>query len=188
MRNPGRAKEIALAHEGRTRYLYLDSEGKPTIGIGNYLPNVGAALALTTWSRAYGRPARDVEVRQAYERIVREPKGYRAEHYASLSDLRISDAEIDSLWNHNLARFEAGLVREFPAFASFPEGPQLGLFDIAYQAGVGGLVSGFPSLCRAVRASPPDWKTAAKESHRRKSSDRRNEDTAELFSSGVNHV
>ncbi len=188
MHNPTRAKSIALAHEGRTSYLYLDSEGKPTIGIGNYLPNVGAALALMSWAHQDGRLASEEEIRAAYARIAREPSGYRAEHYASLSDLRISDAEIDRLWDQNLAQFEAGLVRVFPAFATFPEGPQLGLFDIAYQAGVGGLVAGFPSLCRAVRASPPDWNTASKESHRKKSSDRRNSDTAELFSSGVTRV
>lgn len=186
MRNPVQAKRMAVAHEGRTRYLYLDSEDKPTIGIGNYLPTVAAALALKTWTTG-GRAASPLEVRALYAMISAEPAGYRAEHYASLSDLRISDGEIDSLWDRNLAQFEAGLVRVFPSFQRFPEGPQLGLFDIIYQAGEGGIKSGFPSLCKAVNANPPDWATAAKESHRKKSSDRRNADTAALFSSGVAH-
>ncbi len=188
MRNPAAAKDMAIAHEGRTSYLYLDSEGYPTVGIGNYLPTVVAAQALKSWAHADGHPATLDEIAAMYHTIAAQPVGYRASHYAALSDLRISDEEIDALWDHNLASFEAGLVRVFPAFESFPEGPQLGLFDIIYQAGEGGIKHGFPSLCRAANANPPDWHRAALESHRLKSSDQRNRDTFDRFESGVPNV
>ncbi len=188
MRNPAAAKDMAIAHEGRKRFAYLDTEGKVTVGIGNYLPTVAAAQALKSWAHADGRPATSDEIAAMYRTISAQPVGYRAEHYAALSDLRISDEEIDSLWDRTFASFEAGLVRVFPAFESFPEGPQLALFDIIYQAGEGGIKHGFPSLCRAANANPPDWHRAALESHRLKSSDQRNRDTFERFESGVSHV
>ncbi len=183
MRNPTAAKGMAIAHEGRKSYLYLDSEGYPTVGIGNYLPTVAAAQALKSWAHVDGRPATSDEIAAMYRSISAQPVGYRAEHYAGLSDLRISDEEIDSLWDRTFASFEAGLVRVFPAFESFSEGQQLGLFDLIYQAGEGGIKHGFPSMCRAINATPPDWQRAAKESHRLKSSEQRNHDTFVLLSS-----
>lgn len=185
MRNPAKAKEMATKHEGRKNKLYLDSEGIVTIGIGNALRSPAQAQALKSWTHSDGRPATADEIAAAFAIVFHQPKGFRAEHYFSFTDISISEDEIDQLWDQTFAAFEAGLCRVFPKFESWPEGPQLAAFDIEYQAGEAGIKHGFPHLCAALNSDPPDFETAANESHRAKSSDERNEDTKELFLSGV---
>lgn len=166
------------AHEGCVPHLYLDVVGLPTCGIGFLLTSEDACAALD-FVRKDGVAASDEEKRREWQAIKAMEKGHVANFYEPHCALRLPDAAIDAEFARIVGRFEASLRKRWPGFDGFPHSAQLGLLDMAYSLGEGGLFKGYPKFCVAVDAG--DWTAAASECVRRGVSITRNADCAALF-------
>jgi GH24 family phage-related lysozyme (muramidase) len=78
-----------------------------------------------------------------------------------------------------VVEFTTGIRAAFPDYDSYPDPACAGIFDMAFNLGLGGLTSGFPHFCRAVRAR--DWATAASQCQRNGIGDSRNNWTKAQF-------
>lgn len=152
-------------------FLYVDSKGLVTTGIGNYLPTAASARALP-WKQSDGSDAPPDEVTYNWQLVSGKPKGYRAAWYAQFTTIRLTQDDIQALAETRLeTEFLPGIKRLLPDFDDLPSGARRVVVDICYNAGVGGL-HGFPSMLKAIEAG--DWVTAASESHRAGGTDTRN--------------
>jgi len=130
--------------EGVVHWMYLDVRGLVTIGVGNLIDPVEAALALPfRSSTAPDAVATSAQISDEWRRIKGDPtlalKGYKA--CEGITQLRLDDAAVNALIGSRLLQNEANL-RERPAFAAFESWPadaQLGLLSMAWALGAGGL-------------------------------------------------
>ncbi len=163
--------------EWRVRFMYLDVKGLVSTGIGNLIDATARPLSPPTaeerdrslamarqlaWQNPDGSPATADQVGAAWDavkaRIDRAPKGGGS--FKNVTQLRISDAEIDRFVFAKLDEMEATLKGrpEFEQFDSFPADAQLGLLSMSW--GMGPAFK-FPKFQAFVKAG--DWNAAATE-------------------------
>ena len=176
------------ANEGCCTWLYCDSRGFVTTGIGNLVADADACAALP-WAHALtnvgGSPApvTDEQKRTAYANVLNAfgPTKPSAMAYRSISDLRLTMDFVIGLVEKRLeTEFVPGLQELCPGFDNFPLPARRALVDMAYNLGVHGL-SHFTRMLLACNAG--DWETAARQCHRASSRDSRNDWTAQMFAS-----
>ncbi|WP_330565815.1 hypothetical protein [Pseudomonas yamanorum] len=159
-------------HEGDeadTMGMYLDSNGNVTTGLGFMLPNVEAAQKLP-YMMSSGKPATPAQIKAEYLRVQAIGKGFVAAKYQGQVYLDIS--VIRAKFTDKITEDTKYLNLLYPGFDAFPFSVKVGLHDMIYQLGVGGLRSGFPKFNEAVKKQ--DWATAAQQSHRDLGKDLRN--------------
>ena len=166
-------------YEGSVPYMYKCTGGEVTVGVGHAMQSAAEASALA-WVIG-GGPAADT-VAADYGRVSAAPKGMVAGFYASLTQCRMGDSDIEALVESDIVSFEGQLRRALPRWDSYPETVREALFDMAFNLGLGGLMK-FPAMLKAVDAG--DWATAAAQSHRLGIGDERNRETANLFQQGA---
>jgi len=164
--------------EGRIPHMYLDTRGFVTVGVGYLLADAAAAQALPFVRRADRVAASPTEVRTDFDRVHQQAMGKLAQSYRVFTQLDLPDPAIDALLQATVARFEAGLVQNFTAYATYPAPAKRALIDMAYNLGIDGLLK-FKRLKAAVQAR--NWAQAAAESHRNGPSDDRNDWTRQMF-------
>ncbi len=146
--------------EGRTRNLYADVKGLPTVSVGCMLPTVEVALTLD-W-RIADRKATPVEVRDDYATIAAIGKNNRtAASQAALTSIRLSDDSVDALlWGRLGANAEWLRGNLFPGFAEFSADAQLGILSTAWAIGCDfrHTKPPRPALVEAIRVG--DWLAA----------------------------
>ena len=155
------------AFEDTIPYMYLDTGGKVTVGVGEMLPNVAAAQKLgfvrrpdpTATPPVVAGEATADEIKTDYENVNQQTAGKLASHYKQFTKLDLPDSVIDSLLNTRVKQFTKQLVAKFPDFDSYPDEARAALFDMAYNLGTHKLTSLFPTLCKAVKDK--DWAKAA---------------------------
>jgi GH24 family phage-related lysozyme (muramidase) len=150
--------------EGVFSYMYLDTTGNVTVGVGNLLANAAAAQHLAFVRRmnpGAGGPATAVEIQGDFDNVSEQPAGRLASFYKQFTRLDLPDNVIDSLLSSRVVEFVASLQTPFPDFDFYPPEACAAIFDMAFNLGLRGLTSGFPRFCRAVKAQ--DWATAAGE-------------------------
>lgn len=150
--------------EGDVSWMYLDTKGYATTGMGNLIDPVGLALSLP-WRHGAGGPiASTEEITAAWNRV--KAATYLAsagsEAARSVTDLRLAQSDITSLVKAKLDSFAANLV-ETPDFADLYEWPapaQYGLCSMAWAMGpwfaTGGKWPHFRAACAGR-----DWTEAA---------------------------
>jgi GH24 family phage-related lysozyme (muramidase) len=167
--------------EGSVPYMYLDTAGNVTVGVGNLLPDSAAARKLPfEWPPdpsaeppvAAARPATADEIQADFDTVSKQPPGRGLHYYQQVTRLRLPEAAIDAVLESRVAEFSASLTASFPDFTLYPEGVCAALFDMAFNLGLHKLTSGFPTFTNAVRAR--DWTTAARECRRGGIGERRN--------------
>ena len=171
--------------EGRTNYLYLDSRGNATIGVGFLVLDAAAACDLPFLVAPIGRLATMPEVASDYARVLAMPVGLPHRAYqAHGADpvLYLENQQIDGIGINRL-RFVylPQLARLFPGFSAFPPAARNALVDMIWNLGLGhpakgerpakGLMS-FGNLIGACNRG--DWETAAQHCHVRTSRETRN--------------
>jgi GH24 family phage-related lysozyme (muramidase) len=176
--------------EGEHRFMYVDTRGYVTTGIGHLLKKAEAALDLPWQHKATGQRATPAEVRAVFERMCEKWADYKRENpngkgipapkFEPVSDLVLPDGfatklAIDRLQGEFLPKLKA----LFPGFDSCPVPAQRALVDMAYNLGVDGLKKKFPSFVAAWRDG--DFALAAKESERSSSRAERNDATRNLL-------
>lgn len=180
--------------EGEERFMYVDTRGYITTGIGHLLKNGDEASKLPWYHRQTGRPATQTEIKSVFQRLSQmwtdyktehpNGKGYAASYYEKVSDLVLPGGEPLKLATDRLNKdFLRDLRKMFPDFDSYPFPAQRGLVDMAYNLGLGNLRHKFPNFVAACNAG--DFAAAAKECHRSSSRADRNEATRSLFQSAA---
>ncbi len=169
----GRLKEF----EGSVPWMYLDTVGKVTVGVGSMLPDARSAGMLPF--SAGKRAATAEEIEKEFERISALTKGKPAAFYRKSGGLRLPDQAIDAKLRDVLEGFEGYLKAHIAGYDSLPEAAKLGLLDMVYNLGPGKLFHEYPKMIAAVEKG--DWAAAARASLRRGPSAARNAWTKDQF-------
>jgi len=130
--------EDLKAMEDVVLYMYLDTVGKVTVGVGNMLPTVDDAKKLPFVNVSTGEPATEAEVEAAYDGVSRMAWGkfhgaYRLKPSIELTEddaLQLSRARLRDDFLPKLRRF-------FPDFDDYPPSARRFMVDMAYNGGVG---------------------------------------------------
>lgn len=162
--------------EGRVPYMYLDTAGNVTVGIGHMLATAGAAGRLPFCRQQAGAPAATGEILDAWQKVkacpfgqsiaasrfnpARPPAGWPA-----LPALFLEEDAIDSLFEADMKEHARQLERSLPAFPSLPEPAQEVLLDMHFNLGDSGFSrTRWPKLFAAVEAR--NWLAASRQCRR----------------------
>ena len=127
--------------------MYLDVKGLVTIGVGNLIDPMSAALALPFRYRnkpgitTVGQPASRADIETEWNLIKNKKdlaqKGHRA--CEPLTKLELDDTAINTLITNRLLQNESFLKRQkaFIEFEKWPADAQLGLLSMAWAMGPG---------------------------------------------------
>ena len=169
---PAQALDEFETYEGRVPYMYLDTRDNVTTGIGDRLPNAGAASVLPFFGGADPAPPPTIEDGFGTVTAQAQPAACAddvtacrgAASYGGVVDLLLHDAAIDAIARGQIASFGDELRTLYAGFDGYPAKVQLALYDMIFNLGQTKLRTGFPSFDAAILAG--DWQTAADESHR----------------------
>jgi GH24 family phage-related lysozyme (muramidase) len=167
--------------EGCIPWMYRDTVGKVTVGVGLMLPNTAAAEALPFVLN--GHPATPEEITAEFARVDAMTLGRAASFYKVPSSLELPQATIDAKLTAILNGFETDLRKQLPHYDTLPDGVKMALLDMIYNLGPAELFKGFPHLMAAVESG--SWAHAAACCMRRGPSEERNAWTREQFLSAV---
>ncbi len=163
--------------EGTVPWMYLDTVGKVTVGVGLMLANEVAAHALPFI--ASEGPATLDEISREFSRVSALKKGQLPRFYFNKKALQLSDETIASKLRETLQGFEGYLRSNLHGYDALPDAAKLALLDMIYNLGPGRLFAEYPRLIAAVERG--DWKSAASASPRRGPSAERNAWTRQQF-------
>lgn len=169
--------------EGNIPYMYQDSAGNVTTGVGRLLATAATVLPLPYTHNNDGQPASDAEKQSEWTRINNAEGGHIASFYQQFTTMSLAQSVIDSLATSDLENSQTQLRGQFASYDSFPDTAKAGLIDMAFNLGIDKLINAFPNFCAAVRAR--DWNTAAAQCHRTGISDTRNDEVRQLFLSAA---
>jgi GH24 family phage-related lysozyme (muramidase) len=167
--------------EGCVPWMYRDTVGKVTVGVGLMLPDSKSAEALPFILGT--RAATPEEIAAEYARIDAMAMGRASAFYKTPTSLVLTQQTIDAKLSSVLAGFEADLRSQFPHYDALPDGIKMALLDMIYNLGPAGLFKGFPHLVAAIQTGA--WQQAAEHCIRRGPSAARNAWTREQFLSAV---
>lgn len=131
--------DVLIEHEGLIPWLYCDSRGFVTVGVGDKV-SPKSVLTMPFVHMANSNAATSNEKMDAFVRVQNfYKKGLTASAYIAVSDLRL-DAEFcrRRLLHRVKNEFVPGVAKRCPQFASFPLQAKLVLVDICYNVGVAG--------------------------------------------------
>jgi GH24 family phage-related lysozyme (muramidase) len=170
--------------EGCAPWMYRDTVGKVTVGVGLMLPDAQAAQTLPFLLN--NRPATPEEIATEYARVDAMTLGKAAAFYRIPASLELSQQTIDARLLSVLLGFEADLRGEFPRYDAFPDAIKMALLDMIYNLGPAGLFHGFPHLIAAVQSG--NWSLAADHCTRSGPAPSRNDWTKQQFLSVVSAI
>lgn len=165
--------------EGNIPYMYLDTKGNVTVGVGLMLPNANAAVALPFKRNSDLLLASDIEKKAEWTTIKGLQFPHIATWYLPFTSMTLDQATIDQFLQSELEKVETSLQTHFVDYPIYSAKAQAGLIDMAYNLGVNGLLTKFPTFVAAVKAQ--EWETAAVECHRLDVQPDRNTEVELLF-------
>lgn len=172
----------SLAHleifEGTVPWMYLDTKGFVTVGVGEMLANAPKAETLA-FVDPDGEPSTQDAILDEFNRVTALVPARVAAFYRSPTSPVLPHAAIDTLLMNHLNLFDGQLAARFPSYADFPDAAKLGLMDMIYNLGQVGLFQHFPHFTAAV--DKQDWLGAAANCHRVGPSQARNDWTRQQF-------
>lgn len=177
--------------EGRLTYMYLDNLGLVTTAIGNLIDatktNLNApwtpALALPWKHGEAGAPATPNEIKEAWQAVKARQDlkdlGGGNSQFSALTDLRLSQKDIDDLFAKTLASNISILkANGFPNLDTIPADAQMGILGMAWALGPY-FSKDFPKFTAAINSG--NYYTAALESHISNGTVKRNAQQALMF-------
>ena len=167
--------------EGAIPWMYLDTRGNVTVGVGLMVPDAAAAAKLL-FMVGY-RAATAEEIAAEFARVEAMPMGRPALFYRQDHGLMLEKSEIDCLLRTVLEGFEGELRAKITGYDGFPDGVKMALLDMAYNLGPVGLLHGYPTLIAAVEAG--NWPKAAANCFRHGPGAPRNQWTQKMFLESV---
>lgn len=170
--------------EGAIPWMYQDTHGLVTCGIGNYLRTAEDACELPFV--AGSAPATPDQIARAFRIVAGKKAGMASGHYRLIPSVELTDNTMRALAATRIrGEFVPGIRRSFTRFDDYPTAAQIALVDCAYNLGVAGLAK-FRKLITACEAG--EWSTAARECHRSTCRPERNDWTAQQFAGLVPHT
>ena len=163
--------------EGSIPWMYVDTVGKVTTGVGTMLADAEAAARLPF--HVNGVALTPAEIAEAFRRVEALPMGRPALFYRYAGAPELDQTAIGALLQETLVGFEADLRKRLSDYDSFPDQVKLALLDMAYNLGPEGLLKGYPRLLKAVEAK--SWAAAAAASFRHGPGAARNQWTRAMF-------
>jgi GH24 family phage-related lysozyme (muramidase) len=167
--------------EGCVPWMYRDTVGKVTVGVGLMLPNTEAAQALPFFAGV--RPATSQEIAAEFARVDAMPTGRPSAFYKIPASLELTQQTIDARLSAVLQGFETDIRAQIPHYDALPDTVKMALLDMIYNLGPAGLFKGFPHLIAAVETGA--WTQAAANCMRHGPGPARNAWTREQFLSAV---
>ncbi len=164
------ALEKIREFEGSVPWMYLDTVGKVTVGVGLMLGNEIAALSLPFV--VGDQPAGLDQIGREFARVRAMKSGRAAKFYVSKLGLYLPDDAIDAKLRDTIRGFESYLRLHISGYEALPDTAKLALLDMVYNLGPGRLFAEYPHLIAAVERG--DWRAAAASSLRRGPSSERN--------------
>jgi len=152
------------SYEGNIPYMYLDSNGYVTIGVGHLTPSLEAAQKLNLVVEKTGAKASKAQIKSDFEAVKKQQGGKPAHSYKKHTKLIMTITERNKLTNEHIESFYRELNRFYPNFDEYPAKVRLALFDMIFNLGMSRLKSLFPSFNKAVKAKK--WTEAAAQSNR----------------------
>lgn len=170
---------FAEQHEGRISWMYLDTVGRVTVGIGHMIPSADAAVMVPFVDPASGSKASADAARAGFDAVAaaQASVGRAAGAFQRLTTLRLDDDGIAAVFAADFDRI-VGRTRDLfktvgGGLDSYPDPAQLAVIDMAFNLGPDGLFNKFPSF-RTKGLAPRAFDAAAAESRRGGISDERN--------------
>ncbi len=167
--------------EGSIPWMYLDTRGHVTVGVGLMVPDAVAAEKLPFMIGH--RAATSTEIVTEFARVEAMPMGRPALFYRVDNGLVLEKAEIDSLLRTVLEGFEGELREKISGYEKYPDSVKMALLDMAYNLGPIGFLHGYPTLIHAVEAG--NWAKAAANCFRHGPGALRNQWTQKMFLENV---
>jgi GH24 family phage-related lysozyme (muramidase) len=161
-----------IKEEGNIPYMYRDTKGNITIGVGYLLKTVNDAIKLAFYHKNTWQKATLEEIIAEFNTISNLPFGnYTAKWYKQHAKLIIPPSEIDKLLIVMAEAKEKELALKLP-YWEYPESVRHVLLDMAYNLGTEGLFRKFPKFVQAIKKR--DWIEASKECRSRSVGETRN--------------
>jgi len=146
--------------EGCVPWMYRDSVGRVTVGVGLMLPDAAAACALP-FQTEDGSAATAQQIAAEFARVHALTMAKLPSYYRTGGSLELPETVIDERLSAVLRGFEATLRAHFTSYDLLPSGVKMALLDMAYNLGPAGLLEGYPRLIQAVETGA--WAQAAAE-------------------------
>ena len=167
--------------EGCIPWMYRDSVGKVTVGVGLMLPNAAAACALPF--QAGEIPATAQQIETEFARVMSLAPNKLPSFYRVVQSLELPDASIDERLSMVLTGFETTLRAHLASYDKLPDRVKMALLDMSYNLGPEGLLKGYPKMLHAVEIGA--WTEAAAECARGGINEARNDWTRQQMLSAV---
>jgi GH24 family phage-related lysozyme (muramidase) len=168
--------------EGCVPWMYRDTVGKVTVGVGMMLPDAAAACALP-FQTEEGAAATAQQIAAEFARVEALTMGKLPSFYRAAGALELPEAVIDDKLSSVLEGFEATLRTHLAGYDALPGGVKMALLDMAYNLGPEGLLKGYPKMIHAVETGA--WAEAAAQCARGGINAARNEWTRQQMLSAV---
>jgi GH24 family phage-related lysozyme (muramidase) len=165
------------AFETAVPWMYLDTRGLVTAGIGQMLPDAASAQALA-FLHPDGTPAPPDVIRADFERVRALAPAQPCHAYRSLTSPTLAADTMATLLAAVTTANDAAL-RRLPSYDAFPNPAKLALLDMLYNLGAPKLFSEYPLLFAAVHNQ--HWLLASQQCHRTGPNPARNDWTRHQF-------
>ncbi len=185
-------EDYIRAQEGSENFLYQDSRGNPTIGVGKMIPNEkemnGLPLYLFDQNGTEVRPATSEEKSEAFRKLRTLPKGQISSSYDPLrnegfKNIQLKDDDVYKLYKEELSRKAAQVNKSLPDLDTKPAPLQLMSMDMFYNLGSNFNRKKWPKLIKAYDKN--DMQGAANEVNRQGVQASRNQDIKDILNGKV---
>ena len=152
-----RARGFILDNERPIRFMYLDTAGKVTVGVGHLVPNVENAKELGFVVRKSEVAATPAQIAEAYGLVKAVGSGAGGTNaFLKTTNLILRPSAIDSLFEQDFLIHRDSIPSEFP-LATYPVPAQIGFVDLIFQIGATkfGRDSAYPKFKAALKRR--DW-------------------------------
>ncbi len=175
--------QVLPKFEGNIPYMYLDTAGFVTVGIGHMIPNLPWAQQIPFVARATGAAATAVQIATDFQTVAAALKGQGMPVYQRITVLSLPEGwAVADAAQRLTNEFLPPLRIQYPDYDTYPQTVQEALLDMIYNLGAGGLAK-FLRLKAAVKAQ--QWQVAAQDCHRMGIQQARNDWTAAQFLAAV---
>lgn len=164
--------------EGNVLWMYLDTEGNVTTGVGFMIPTMVEACYYDFYTPV-GTLATPSQIAGDWMRVKRLESGRLPDYYVSAEGLTLKQADIDTRLLVILSETDSNLTRDFVGFESWPNNAKMAAVDMDYNLGDAKLRGTYPRFDAA--ADRQDFAAMGVECNREGISQARNEWTKSMF-------
>jgi len=171
--------------EGNVPWMYLDTNGYVTVGVGEMLATAARAQSLG-FVDISNQPATADAILAEYQRVAALAAGKGKDFYRSPTSPTLPQATIDVILLQHLIFFDGQLQQRFAKYPNFPDPAKLGLLDMIFNLGPAKLFNTYPHFMGYVQNQ--DWANAATECYRNGPSAERNDWTKQQFLAAAEEI